>query len=142
MLSRIRGLKILYPNALYHDDIGLQLWSCSSSELTNCSCLDLARCVLRIVELCPSHQAQLGLKCFWEEEMWFSLRLSLADFDTLLCTECRVNCCRALLYSLFRQCKGSNFALFRIFEGKPPLILHRRSTRGRSNAYRYIFLLE
>lgn len=87
MLSRIRGLKIIYPNAFYHDDIGLQLWSCSSSELTNCSWLDLAQCVLRIVELCPSHQAQPGLKCLWEEEICFSLGLSLADFDTLSCTE-------------------------------------------------------
>lgn len=140
MLSRIRGLKIIYPNALYHDDIGLQLWSCSSRELTNCSWLDLAQCVLKFVEWCPSHQPQFGMKCLWEEEIWFSLGLSLADFDTLLCTECRVNCCRAILYSLFRKCKGSNFASFRILEGKPPLTLHRRSSTGRSNEYRYIFL--
>lgn len=88
MLSSIKSFKILDPHILYHDEgISLQLWSCSSSELSNCSWSVLDQCVLRIVKLFCSHQKHLSLKCFREEEISFSLGLPLAEFDILKYTE-------------------------------------------------------
>lgn len=123
---------------LYHDDIGPQLWSC----------------------LAVNWQIALGgtwLGVFWglwscappADTAWpemFVGRGDLLSFGTVSCRfwypvvyRMQGQFCTAILYSPFRQCKGSTFASFRIFEGKPPLILHRRSTRGRNNAYRCHF---